>query len=365
LNYDNAHGPVKVSLLPNPSHLEAVNPVAMGKTRAKQFSLLKTSPVSCQLGDRAMCVQLHGDASFTGQGVIMESLGLSNLPHFTSGGSVHIVVDNNIGYTTPASNARSSFYCSDVGKMINAPVLHVNGDHPEDVIRAMDIAFKYRHYFRKDIIVDLLVYRRWGHNELDLPGITQPLMYEKISTRQSVPQLYEQKLMLENVMTEQEISAVRNDYKAYLEAELGNVASFVPKVSILQEHWSGITWPTNDEADHNPATGVDNDTLISVGKASIAAPDGFEIHPKLRRHVANRLKSIETGSGIDWATAEAMAFGTLMLEGNDVRVSGQDVGRGTFSHRHAMQVDQKTEGVIVPLNDELNAPGNLESAHIL
>ncbi|KIL59385.1 hypothetical protein M378DRAFT_111106 [Amanita muscaria Koide BX008] len=360
LNYDGAQDPIKVSLLPNPSHLEAVSPVALGKTRAKQFSLLKTSSADCQLGDRVMCVQLHGDASFAGQGVIMECLGLSNLPHFTSGGSVHLVVD--IGYTTPASNSRSSLYCSDVGKMINAPVLHVNGDHPEDVVKAMDIAFRYRHYFRKDIIVDLLVYRRC-HNELDLPGITQPLMYEKISARRSVPQLYEQKLMLENVMNEPEITAVRNDYKSHLESELRKVSSYVPTVNILQEQWSGIVWPTSEKAESNPSTGVDKDTLVRVGKASVAVPDGFEIHSKLHRHVKNRLQSIENGRGIDWATAEAMAFGSLMLEGNDVRISGQDVGRGTFSHRHAMLVDQKTEGVIVPLNDELDASGKLELAN--
>ncbi|KAI0261908.1 thiamine diphosphate-binding protein [Russula aff. rugulosa BPL654] len=188
LNYEGAD--VKVSLLPNPSHLEAVSPVALGKTRAKQYSLLESSPESCMLGDKVMCVQLHGDASFTGQGVVMETLGLSNLPHFTSGGSVHIVVNNNIGYTTPASSARSSLYCSDIGKMINAPVLHVNGDYPEgrvstfllspdslrstDVERAVDIAFQYRHHFRKDVIIDLLVYRRWGHNELDEPALHNP-----------------------------------------------------------------------------------------------------------------------------------------------------------------------------------------------
>ncbi|KAF8635350.1 hypothetical protein AX17_003941 [Amanita inopinata Kibby_2008] len=363
LVYEDAPYPLKISLLPNPSHLEAVNPVALGKTRAKQYSLLKTSPTDCQLGDRVMCVQLHGDASFTGQGVIMETLGLSNLPHFTSGGSVHIVVDNNIGYTTPASNARSSLYCSDVGKMINAPVLHVNGDHPEDVVKAMDIAFRYRHYFRKDIIVDLLVYRRWGHNELDLPGITQPLMYEQISSRRSVPQLYEQKLMGENVMSEQEIAEVRNDYKGYLEGQLANTGSYVPNVSVLEGQWKGIAWPTTAAAEHNPSTGIEKDVLVRVGKASVAVPTGFEIHSKLHRHVKNRLQSIETGRSIDWATAEAMAFGSLMLEGNDVRISGQDVGRGTFSHRHAMLVDQKTEDVVVPLNDELNAPGKLELAN--
>ncbi|KAJ3513296.1 hypothetical protein NLJ89_g3024 [Agrocybe chaxingu] len=363
LSYDGASHQLKVSLLPNPSHLEAVNPVALGKTRAKQYSLLKTSPDDCKLGDRVMCVQIHGDASFTGQGVVMESLGLSNLPHFTSGGSVHLVVDNNIGYTTPASNARSSLYCSDIGKMINAPVLHVNGDHPEDVAKAMDIAFR--------------------HNELDLPGITSPLMYEKIAARKSVPQLYEHKLIAENVLTTEAVVSVRNSYKSYLEAELAKVPSYVPSASMLEKQWSGMVWPADAEAEHDPVTGVDKQTLQKVGKASVAVPEGFvsqllgssstmtipdeyffkEIHPKLHRHVKNRLASIENGKGIDFATAEALAFGSLLLEGRDVRISGQDVGRGTFSHRHAMLVNQKTEGVIVPLNDELKADGKLELAN--
>lgn len=359
---------LKVSLQPNPSHLEAANPVALGKTRAKQFSLLKTSPADCKLGDRVMCVQLHGDGAFIGQGVVMESLGMSNLPHYTSGGSVHLVVDNNIGYTTPASGARSSMYCSDVGKMINAPVLHVNGDHPEDVARAMEIAFRYRDYFRKDIIVDLLVYRRWGHNELDLPGITSPLMYEKIAARKSVPQLYEEKLLTEGVLTAADISNVRGNWKSHLESELAKVTAssgpFTPAFApVMDGAWKGMVWPASEEANHDPETGVDRGLLEKVGRASVKVPENFEIHSKLHRHVKNRLASIDNGKGIDWATAEAMAFGTLMLEGNDVRISGQDVGRGTFSHRHAMLVNQKTEGVIVPLNDELEADGKLELAN--
>ncbi|KJA23080.1 hypothetical protein HYPSUDRAFT_40201 [Hypholoma sublateritium FD-334 SS-4] len=363
LSYANASHPVKVSLLPNPSHLEAVNPVAMGKTRAKQYSLLKTSPDDCKLGDKAMCVQIHGDASFAGQGVIMESLGLSNLPHFTSGGSIHLVVD--IGYTTPASNARSSLYCSDVGKMINAPILHVNGDHPEDVAKAMDVAFRYRNYFRKDIIVDLLltVSEIHRHNELDLPSITSPLMYEKIAARKSVPQLYEQKLISEEVLTETDINAVRGSYKAHLESELAKVPAYGPSASMLEKQWTGMVWPASPKAIHDPATGVDVDILKKIGRASVKVPEGFEIHSKLHRHVKNRLQSIESGKGLDFATAEALAFGSVMLEGADVRISGQDVGRGTFSHRHAMLVNQQTEGVIVPLNDELQADGKLELAN--
>ncbi|KAJ7175983.1 thiamine diphosphate-binding protein [Mycena filopes] len=363
LQYDGASGPIQVSLLPNPSHLEAVNPVALGKTRAKQYALLKTSPEDCDLGDKVMCVQLHGDASFAGQGVVMESLGLSNLPHFTSGGSVHIVVDNNIGYTTPATGARSSLYCSDVGKMINAPVLHVNGDHPEDVVRAMEVAFQYRNYFRKDIIVDLLVYRRWGHNELDLPNLTSPLMYEKISARRSVPQIYEEKLIKEEILDAPKVASIRAAYKAELDAQLACVPAYVPTAAMLEKQWKGMVWPASAAAEGSPATGVEEGELRAVGRASVGIPGGFEIHPKLQRHVKHRLASIESGVGLDWATAESLAFGSLMCEGFDVRISGQDVGRGTFSQRHAMLVDQRTEAVSVPLNEALDAQGRLELAN--
>jgi probable 2-oxoglutarate dehydrogenase E1 component DHKTD1 len=182
-----------VSLLHNPSHLEAVNPVAMGKARARQMYLYDQGahPAECYLGDKVLCVQMHGDAAFTGQGVVTETLGLSNLPHFTSGGSIHLIVNNQIGYTTPAQNARSTIYTSDVGKMICAPVIHVNGDYPEDVLHAMTIAFEYRNKFRKDVIIDLIAYRRWGHNELDEPAFTQPVMYQNIRSHKSVARLYE------------------------------------------------------------------------------------------------------------------------------------------------------------------------------
>ncbi|KAH9027590.1 dehydrogenase E1 and transketolase domain-containing protein 1 [Lactarius hengduanensis] len=366
---------IKVSLLPNPSHLEAVSPVALGKTRAKQYSLLNISPGDCMLGDKAMCVQLHGDASFTGQGVVMETLGLSNLPHFTSGGSVHIVVNNNIGYTTPASSARSSLYCSDVGKMINAPVLHVNGDYPEgrtivflssfysplfaDVARAIDIAFQYRHQFRKDVIIDLLV----GHNELDEPAFTQPLMYEKIRSRKSVPALYEERLISDDVLTSAGAQGVRDAIRGHLDAGLAQADAYIPTTTMLQGQWKGLVWPASEKAEHNPATGVTREVLEKAGRASVAVPADFEIHPRLQRHVKHRLQAIEKGVGLDWATAEAMALGSLMLEGCDVRISGQDVGRGTFSQRHAMLVDQKTESVVVPLNSELGSPGKLELAN--
>ncbi|KAG8855335.1 hypothetical protein FRB96_007133 [Tulasnella sp. 330] len=275
LQYDGAAKPIHVALLQNPSHLEAINPVAMGKARAKQFSMIRDAAPDCALGDKVMCVQLHGDAAFTGQGVVMETLGLSNLPHYTTGGSIHIVVNNNIGYTTPASGARSSFYCSDIGKMINAPVLHVNGDYPEDVSRAVQIAFSYRNFFRKDVIIDLMCYRRWGHNELDEPGYTSPNMYKRIRNRDSVPKLYENKLIDEGTITKEEASTHRSSYKQHLEENLKAVDQYMPTADMLEGKWDGIVWPTKVEAIHNPETGVEKEKLLKVGQASVETPSDF------------------------------------------------------------------------------------------
>ncbi|KIO24447.1 hypothetical protein M407DRAFT_212813 [Tulasnella calospora MUT 4182] len=339
---------VQVSLLQNPSHLEAINPVALGKARAKQYSMIRDSSPDCALGDKVMCVQLHGDAAFAGQGVVMETLGLSNLPHYTTGGSIHIVV--NIGYTTPATGARSSFYCSDIGKMINAPVLHVNGDYPEDVARAVNIAFAYRNFFRKDIIIDLMCYRQWGHNELDEPSYTSPKMYKLIRSRPSVPKMYEEKLISEGTLSTEDAKSQRGAYKSHLESCLQAVESYSPPPVQHTKQWKNVVWPASTQANGNPETGVESMTLTKVGKSSVEVPEKFSMHPRLQRHVKHRLTSLEKGTGLDWGTAEALAFGSLLLDGYDVRISGQDVGRGTFSQRHAMLVDQETERVAVPLN---------------
>ncbi|KAF9433774.1 hypothetical protein BGZ76_008999 [Entomortierella beljakovae] len=361
LDYGEAE-PIHVSMLHNPSHLEAVNPVAMGKARAKQMDLITNSTPECQLGDRVMCVQLHGDAAFTGQGVVMESLGLSNLPHFTSGGSIHIVVNNQIGYTTPAQNARSSVYSSDIGKMINAPVIHVNGDHPEDVVHAIKIAFEYRNKFRKDVILDLIAYRRWGHNELDEPGFTQPLMYNNIRSRKSVPKMYEEKLLAENILTKSAIDEFRQDYFEKLEDDFSEIESYKPEADHLQGKWKDMILPT--ETVSRIETGVEKNLMKKIGEASIATPSDFSIHPRLEKfHVQSRLNKLKDGQKIDWATAEAIAFGSLLMEGYDVRICGQDVGRGTFSQRHAMLVDQTTERVHIPLNAMSESQGHLEVAN--
>ncbi|KAG8960422.1 hypothetical protein FRC03_006542 [Tulasnella sp. 419] len=234
--------------------------------------------------------------------------------------------------------------------MINAPVLHVNGDYPEEVSRAVETAFQYRKFFRKDIIVDLMCYRRWGHNELDEPSYTSPGMYKLIRSRSSVPKVYEEKLISEGVITPEEASSHRNEWKSHLENCLQAVSSHTPVADMLTHQWKGMIWPASSAAIHDPETGVDRDALLRVGKQSVEVPQDFNMHSRLNRHVKHRLASLEKKEGIDWGTAEALAFGSLILDGYDVRISGQDVGRGTFSHRHAMLVDQENEKVVVPLN---------------
>ncbi|RKO99059.1 hypothetical protein CXG81DRAFT_28146 [Caulochytrium protostelioides] len=350
LDYGTAH-PVHVSLLHNPSHLEAVNPVAMGKARARQMALYEagTEAAECTIGDRVMCVQLHGDSAFTGQGVVTETLGLSNLPHFTSGGSIHLIVNNQIGYTTPAMNSRSSAYTSDVAKMINSPVIHVNADFPEAVARAASLAMAYRHKFRKDIVIDMIAYRRMGHNELDEPAFTQPLMYRNIRSRKSVPRTYEAHLKHDGIMTADEIDAFRAAHFQHLDEANTQSAQYTPKADTLQSTWAEMTIART--ADTTVDTGVPVDQLRQIGEGSVAVPPGFELHSRLKKfHVDNRLKSLAQGTRIDWATAEALAFGSLLLDGYHVRISGQDVGRGTFSQRHVMLVDQETERTLIPLN---------------
>ncbi|KAI9346426.1 thiamine diphosphate-binding protein [Zopfochytrium polystomum] len=369
MHYDGAPSDLFVSLLHNPSHLEAVNPVAAGKARARQMHLYEEKVTGnllgdCQIGDQVMCVQLHGDSAFTGQGVVTETLGLSNLPHFTCGGSIHVIVNNQIGYTTPAMNARSTVYTSDIGKMINAPVIHVNADHPEDVVEATRVAFEYRHRFRKDVIIDLIAYRRMGHNELDEPAFTQPVMYKHIRGRRSVPVLYEEKLQSDGIVSKEEVSKLRDGYFAKLDEHLQASYNYKPVADTLEGKWSKMILPRT--AVTKLDTGVDVSTLTEVGRGSVNS-FGIKVHSRLAKyHIATRLQKLESGTGLDWATCEALAFGTLLIEGYHVRISGQDVGRGTFSQRHVMLVDQDDERTVIPLNHLLDDPkkqGKLEIAN--
>ena len=292
---------------------------------------------------------MHGDAAFEGQGVVMESLGMSQVAHFEVGGTVHLIVNNQVGYTTPENLGRSSAYCSDVGKMIGCPVIHVNGDHPEDVMRASHIAMLYWSKFHKDVIIDLVCFRRWGHNELDNPSFTQPLMYDVINNRSSVPGVYSQQLESAGILERGYASRTSAECFERLNKKLKEAEQHKPKATHLQGLWQGCTFPSDKITSWD--TGCSTDLLKYVGAKSVAIPSQFTVHPKLlQSHVQERLAVLEKEGNIDWATGEALAIGTLLYQGFNVRISGQDVGRGTFSQRHAMLVDQKTDEAIIPFN---------------
>uniref|UniRef100_G3R5K5 2-oxoadipate dehydrogenase complex component E1 n=1 Tax=Gorilla gorilla gorilla TaxID=9595 RepID=G3R5K5_GORGO len=358
-----AHHPLHVTMLPNPSHLEAVNPVAVGKTRGRQQSRQDgdySPDNSAQPGDRVICLQVHGDASFCGQGIVPETFTLSNLPHFRIGGSVHLIVNNQLGYTTPAERGRSSLYCSDIGKLVGCAIIHVNGDSPEEVVRATRLAFEYQRHFRKDVIIDLLCYRQWGHNELDEPFFTNPIMYKIIRARKSIPDTYAEHLIAGGLMTQEEVSEIKSSYYAKLNDHLNNMAHYRPPALNLQAHWQGLAQP---EAQITTwSTGVPLDLLRFVGMKSVEVPRELQMHSHLlKTHVQSRMEKVMDGTKLDWATAEALALGSLLAQGFNVRLSGQDVGRGTFSQRHAMVVCQETDDTYIPLNHmDPNQKGFLE-----
>jgi probable 2-oxoglutarate dehydrogenase E1 component DHKTD1 len=348
--------PLHVNLLPNPSHLEAVNPVVMGKTRARLLSLglreyWSGGESNEEGGGKVLPVQVHGDASFSGQGVVMETLGMASLPHYGVGGTLHLVVNNQLGFTAPPDHGRSSHHCTDVVKMIGAPVFHVNGDHPEEVVRATAVAMDYWMKFQKDVVVDLVCFRRWGHNEMDNPSLTQPTMYSVIDQRPSVPDLYSMELESQGVAEEGEGKKIANSYSEQLNACLKEVDSHTPSNETLRDRWEGLEFASPNITIWD--TGLPEDVLKYVGAKSVSLPeDFFKVSGRLERtHITDRLTSLETGVGINWATAEALAIGTLLYQGFNVRLSGQDVGRGTFSHRHSMLVCQESNSAHIPLNN--------------
>ncbi|XP_073248521.1 2-oxoadipate dehydrogenase complex component E1-like [Porites lutea] len=346
--------PLHVTMLPNPSHLEAVNPVVVGKARGRQLTLKDgcySDRHDCQTGDKVLSVMAHGDASFSAQGIVTETLCLANLPHFSVGGTIHLIVNNQLGFTTPGERGRSSLYTSDVGKMIGCPVFHVNGDNPEEVVRACRLALEYRMKYRKDVIIDMLCYRRWGHNEIDDPSFTQPLMYQMIEDRVSVPDKYAESLVTRGVITHDELSKDTADYTDALNQELKDAENVVPHMSHLEGHWRDLVQASEDKIT-TWDTGFPLENMMFIGAKSVETLDSFNIHPHLKKtHVETRIKKLTSGTGIDWATAEALAIGSLLYQGYQVRFSGQDVGRGTFSHRHVMLVDQSTDEMFVPLNN--------------
>ncbi|XP_023283554.1 probable 2-oxoglutarate dehydrogenase E1 component DHKTD1, mitochondrial [Seriola lalandi dorsalis] len=344
--------PLHVTMLPNPSHLEAINPVAQGKTRARQ-QLRKEGDYSpedsAQPGDQVICLQVHGDGSFTGQGIVPETLTISNLPHYRVGGSIHLIVNNQVGYTTPSERGRSSLYCSDVGKMVNCAVIHVNGDDAEEVLRATRLAVEYQRRFRKDVILDLICYRQWGHNELDEPFFTNPAMYKIIRSRKSVPDSYSHQLISEGLMTDAERDEIKSKYYGMLNDKLANMTLYSPPPTNLQGRWGDLVEPQDRVTTWD--TGVPIPLLQFVGARSVDIPEQIQLHSHLgKTHAQARLLKLEEGTKLDWSTAEALAFGSLLSQGFSIRISGQDVGRGTFSQRHAMVVCQDTNDMYIPLN---------------
>jgi 2-oxoglutarate dehydrogenase E1 component len=336
---------VHLSLTANPSHLEIVDPVVLGKARAKQD----------QRGDKertsVLPLLIHGDAAFAGQGVVAECFGLSGLRGHRSGGSLHFIVNNQIGFTTSPLWGRSSPYPSDVAKMIEAPIFHVNGDDPEAVVFAAKIAAEFRQKFRKPVVIDMFCYRRFGHNESDEPSFTQPLMYKKIADHPTVVEVYSNRLIGEGVMTRGEFDAMNAEYRKQLDDAFSVVEGYkANKADWLDGRWSGMK-PARDQEDaRRGQTGVPVEKLTEIGLKLSKVPKNFKLHRTLQRVLDARRKMIEEGRGIDWATAEQLAFGTLLTEGFPVRLSGQDVQRGTFSQRHAILVDQDTDKHYTPVN---------------
>jgi 2-oxoglutarate dehydrogenase E1 component len=338
---------VHLSLTANPSHLEIVNPVVLGKVRAKQDQRGATPD------DRRMVMPLliSGDASFAGQGVVAECFGLSGLRGHRTGGSVHFIVNNQIGFTTYPRYSRSSPYPSDVAKMIEAPIFHANGDDPEAVVFAAKIATEFRQRFQKPVVIDMFCYRRHGHNEGDEPSFTQPLMYKAIAAHPTTLTIYAKKLVAEGVVTEGEVEKMRADWRVRLDAELEASQSYRSnKADWLDGRWAGFKVALASDDPRRGNTGYPIDELKDIGRKITTVPPGFHVHRTLQRFLDNRRKAIESGEGIDWSTGEALAFCSLLREDHRVRLSGQDSERGTFSQRHSVLVDQENEDRYTPFN---------------
>ena len=348
---------VHLSLTANPSHLEIVNPVVLGKVRAKQDQHAATPD------DRTMVLPLllHGDAAFAGQGVVAECFGLSGLKGYRTGGSIHIIVNNQIGFTTYPRYSRSSPYPSDVAKMIEAPIFHVNGDDPEAVVYAAKVAIEFRQKFQKPVVIDMFCYRRFGHNEGDEPGFTQPLMYKVIRQHASTLEIYSKKLIAEGVVTEGEVDKMKADWRTRLDAEYEAGTGYKPnKADWLDGHWAKFKHAADIDDPRRGNTGVSLETLREIGKKITAVPQGFHVHRTIQRFLDTRRKAIETGEGIDWSTGEALSFCSLLLEGHRVRLSGQDSERGTFSSRHSVLIDQESEARHTPFNHLAHKQGRYE-----
>jgi len=349
---------VHLSLTANPSHLEIVDPVVLGKVRAKQDQLGGTRE------DRTMVMPLiiSGDAAFAGQGVVAECFGLSGLRGHRTGGSVHFIINNQIGFTTYPRYARSSPYPSDVAKMIEAPIFHANGDDPEAVVFAAKVATEFRQKFQCPVVIDMFCYRRYGHNEGDEPAFTQPLMYKAIRSHPTASEIYTKKLIDEKVVDAAEVEKMRADWRGKLDLELEASQSYKPNsADWLDGRWADIKAARDPDDPRRGRTGAALTTLRDIGQKITTVPQGFHLHRVIQRFLEQRRKAIEAGAGIDWSTAEALAFCSLLLEGHPVRLSGQDTERGTFSQRHSVLIDQEDETRYVPFNHLTDGSGQSQA----
>lgn len=340
---------VHMSLVPNPSHLETVDPVVLGKVRAQQVF---RDDIGNGKHEQVLPVLIHGDAAFAGQGIVWECFGFSGVPGYNTGGCIHFVINNQIGFTTSPQYSRGSPYPSDVAKGVQAPILHVNGDDPEAVTFACKLAIDYRQTFHRDIVIDMWCYRRFGHNEGDEPGFTQPLMYKEIRQHPPVSEVYATRLVKQGVIGEDFAAQTTQQFIDHLDEEFEASKTYKSNhADWFAGRWSGLHQPANVEtARQNVDTAIEKKLFDSLGRTLTTVPENHNVHKTLQRIIDAKAEMFKTGEGFDWATGEALAFGSLLSEGYGVRLSGQDSGRGTFSHRHSVWVDQNTEAKYIPLS---------------
>ena len=343
---------VHVSLTDNPSHLEAVDPVVLGQTRAKQFFHNDSKRI------KVVPILIHGDAAFAGQGVVAECFAMSGLPGHNTGGTIHVIVNNQIGFTTSPRFARSSPYPSDLGKVVDAPILHCNGDDPESVVHCAKIAIEFRQKFNKDVVIDMICYRRFGHNEGDEPSFTQPLMYKKIRQHPSTLNVYGNQLVKDGTISNEEFNNMNNDFKNLLEEQYKTAKNYKPKIEWYEGTWS--RYKPEKGKDRRGKSGVDLNKIQLISEKINNIPSEVHIHKTIFKILDARKQSIIRKKGIDWSTAESLAFGTLLVEGYPVRLVGQDSGRGTFSQRHSVLRNQMDNSRYIPLNNISNKQKKFE-----
>ncbi|CAI9119501.1 2-oxoglutarate dehydrogenase E1 component [Brytella acorum] len=348
---------VRVSLLPNPSHLEAVDPVVIGQVRAAQD---RDGCVGLEGRYRHLGLLVHGDAAFAGQGIAYETMAMSQLVGYRTGGTVHVVINNQIGFTTVSAHGYSGMYCTDIAKAVQAPILHVNGDEPEAAIYCARLAADFRREFNADIVLDLVCYRRHGHNEADEPAFTQPTMYKAIAARPTTRTLYAHRLVREYIMDDAAVTKQWDSFQSRLDEEFERSRSYRPNRAEWIDAGRDGSPSRSGVSEDEPSTGIGEAQLDEIVHALTQLPSDFALHPRLRRVIDARAHALASGEGIDWATGEALAFGSLVLEGHRVRLSGEDCQRGTFSQRHAVLIDQLNQQEYTPLNAMPNARAPLE-----